>query len=88
MSQIRQDNMKALASKKAKKASQFNIVHFFGHIKEEFKKIAWMPKDELITHTKIVIASIFALGALLFGMDIIIKGTLLGISTLIKWVTG
>ena len=61
---------------------------FFGDVKAEFKKISWTSKEELKIYTKIVVLSTIALGVVIFCMDIIIRGGLMGIGRILKIFTG
>jgi preprotein translocase subunit SecE len=71
--------------------SKLPNVNFFDWLegtKQEFKKINWTTKDELIVYTKIVAAAIFAVGIGIYVMDLVIQGTLSGIGALIRAVIG
>ena len=61
---------------------------FFGDVKAEFKKISWTTKDELKVYTKIVVASTFVFGMMIYLADLIVNGSLRGIGVLFKWIVG
>jgi preprotein translocase subunit SecE len=67
---------------KPKKAS------YITELKEELGKVTWTTKDELITFTKIVVGSTFALGLGIYGIDLLIKGVLKGFGALVHLIFG
>jgi preprotein translocase subunit SecE len=77
--------------KKANNTPQFDgkrAVEFFGEVKQEFKAISWTPKNELTTYTKVVIGSTFVFGMFIYMVDLVIQGTLQGLSLFVKLIGG
>jgi preprotein translocase SecE subunit len=83
MSQVNKVRIANKSKFNAKKAA-----HFIGDVKGEFKKIAWTPKDQLSTYTKVVIGSTIALGVFIFSVDLFLRGALLSIDKFIRFFTG
>ncbi len=73
-------NMEALT--KEKKPS------YFRQVQQEFKKISWTSKEELILSTKIVIISTFLFALGIYIADISIKSVFSLISNLARLITG
>jgi preprotein translocase subunit SecE len=63
-------------------------VSYFQEVKNEFLKITWTTKDELIFFTKVVLGATFVMGFAIFFTDIVIQKTLLAINILGKWIIG
>jgi preprotein translocase SecE subunit len=55
---------------------------FIKELKEELRKVSWTTKAELSSCTKIVVLSTIVFGLGIYGVDLIIKGSL----ELIKWL--
>ena len=68
------------AKKKKKKTS------FFHDIKEEMKKVSWTSKDEIKVCTKIVLGAIFVLGMGIYFIDLVLRGTLQGITNITHFI--
>lgn len=49
---------------------------FIADVKSEIKKITWTSREELQTYTKIVILATFLFGMAIYGLDLVIQGTL------------
>lgn len=58
----------------------------FAELKTEFKRVEWTSKDELITYTKVVLASIFLFGMLVYLVDLSIQSLLSGIAGLLRMI--
>lgn len=56
------------------------VVEYFGEVKQEFKAISWTPKEELATYTKVVVGATFIFGMFIYVVDLLIQGTLQGLS--------
>jgi preprotein translocase subunit SecE len=61
---------------------------FVGDIKEEFKKVTWTSRDELITYTKMVIGATFIFGMSIFLIDLLIQSTLNTLGYLVSLISG
>lgn len=57
-------------------------------LKEEMKRVTWTSKEELILFTKIVVGATFLFGLGIYGVDLLIKGVLTGIGSLIHLIFG
>ncbi len=64
------------------------MVDFVGDVKQELKKVEWTSKEELTVYTKIVLASTFIFGMVIYFIDLIIQGVLGGINILLKAFIG
>ncbi len=64
------------------------MVEFVGDVKEELKKVEWTSKEELKTYTKIVLASTFLFGMLIYFIDLIAQGFLGGIHYIVRALAG
>ncbi len=61
------------------------LISFLGGIKEELGKITWTERGELLVYTRVVFASVFIGGFLIYAMDLMIRGAMVlvtGISRL------
>jgi preprotein translocase subunit SecE len=63
-------------------------IEFVGDVKQELKKVDWTSKEELKVYTKIVLASTFLFGMLVYIIDLVVQGVLGGISFLVKAMIG
>jgi preprotein translocase SecE subunit len=61
---------------------------YFRKVQEEFKKISWTSKEELISNTKVVISSIFLFGIGIYIADLVIRSLLSGVGNIFKMVVG
>ena len=61
---------------------------FFGDVKSEIKKITWTSPEELKTYTQIVVIATFLFGMGIFGIDLMIQGTLALLSSTVKLIVG
>lgn len=64
------------------------VVNFIGDIKQEFRKIEWTNKAELVLYTKIVLAATFIFGIGIYLVDLLIQGCLSGIQNIVKMLVG
>jgi len=74
--------METLITTKEKKLS------YFRQVQQEFKKISWTSKEELILSTKIVIISTFMFGLGIYLVDILIRNFFSMIGNLARLITG
>lgn len=65
-----------------------NVVEYFGGVKQEFKAITWTPKEDLTTYTKVVIGATFLFGMFIYLVDLVIQGTLQGLSLFARFIGG
>ena len=70
------------------RSAQPRFTTFFRDVKQEFKKISWTSKNELIAYTKVVFASIFIGGFILYGMDLLVRASLTILSALVRLIGG
>jgi len=52
------------------------LVQYWREFKEEFNKVTWVGKEELLFLTKVVVAAIVLLGFGIYGVDLLIKNIL------------
>ena len=77
--------------RKEKMIKSFNWkspIEFFSSIKSEANKISWTSREELWVKTKVVAISTVFIGVLLFMTDLLVRGSLSGINSIVKLVTG
>lgn len=78
----------SLSSQIEQRAKGVRFSTFFGDVKQEFKKIDWTTKTELITYTKVVFGAIFIGGFALYFMDLIVHAALWAMGALVRLVGG
>jgi preprotein translocase subunit SecE len=71
-----------------KSISTQKVKEFVGDIKNEIHKVHWTSREELLTYTKIVIITTFMFGMAIYFVDMIIQGTLGGLSFLMRLIAG
>ncbi len=72
----------------AAKSTRVRALTSLNEIKQEFKKLTWPTKDELIAYTKIVIGATFTVGLGIYFIDLIVQGVLSGVSAIVQWMAG
>lgn len=72
----------------SKQAAGNGAFHFFGEVKQEFKKISWTDKEELKVYTKVVVAFTFLFGMSVLFVDVIIQQALSSLNGFIRLITG
>lgn len=70
----------ALTAKKAQ--------NFVADVKSEIQKINWTSREELTVYTKIVVLATFLFGMSIYFLDLLIQGTLSGLSLLLRLISG
>ena len=63
-----------------------NSFSYFKSIKEELKKISWTSKKELFLSTKVVIISTFLFALGIYLADIVIRGFLTVLASLLRFI--
>ncbi len=81
-------NKKALQAKATSQMKTTRWFSFIGDVKAELKKITWTTKDELLTYTRIVVIATLCLGVGIFVIDLVVRGCLVGMDSLLKMITG
>ncbi len=76
-----QEERQAIAAKK-------KVMTFFSDIKDEFSKITWTSREELLSYTKIVVATTFVFGLLVYIIDLTIQAVLHGLSYFARLIGG
>jgi len=61
---------------------------FLGDIKSEFKKITWTNSEELVSYTKIVVATTFLFGMGIYLMDLAIQLCLASLGFVLRLIGG
>ncbi|MBT3394446.1 MAG: preprotein translocase subunit SecE [Waddliaceae bacterium] len=73
---------------KIKKTAKTKNFNFVGDVKEELKKISWTTKEELKIYTKIVVASTFVFGLVIYCADVVIQQALSVAGIMFKFFVG
>lgn len=68
--------------------SRKKVQDFVKEIKGEVLKVQWTSKEELLTYAKIVVMATLTFGMAIYLMDLLIQGTLNGLSFLLRLMTG
>ncbi len=63
-------------------------VSYFREVLNELKKVTWTSKEELIFCTKAVIFATFFFGLTIYGVDLLIRGTLDGVAAVLRMIFG
>lgn len=61
---------------------------YFREVQNELKKVTWTSKVELIFCTKAVIFATFFFGLAIYGVDLLIKGILDGVTAFLRMIFG
>lgn len=69
-------------------AARQRITGYIQELKDEFKKVSWTSKAELILYTKIVLGATFAFGIGVYLSDVVIKGILDGLKAIVFRIFG
>lgn len=79
---------KPQASVKEGVSSLKKVRNFIDDVKSEIFKINWTNRDELIVYTKIVVMTTFLFGMSIYLLDLLIQGSLSGLSFMLRWISG
>lgn len=52
------------------------LANYLRELGEEFRKVTWTTKEELVFFTRVVVVATFAFGFGIYGTDLLIKGIL------------
>jgi preprotein translocase SecE subunit len=74
---------KATKAKKDKPSLGSRIAAWFRGFKAEFKKIVWVSPKNVAINTGIVLVVVVIVGAVLFGLDSLFSGAIIGLSRLV-----
>lgn len=86
---MEQKKVQKMSAKPAETAVEGKkIFTFIGDTKDEFKKITWTNREELITYTKMVIGATFICGMSIFFIDYLIQSTLNTLGYLVRLIGG
>ncbi len=69
-------------------ATRQRISGYIQELKDEFKKVSWTSKAELILYTKIVLGATFVFGIGVYLSDVVIKGILDGLKAIVFRIFG
>ncbi|MBA3815512.1 MAG: preprotein translocase subunit SecE [Parachlamydiaceae bacterium] len=61
---------------------------FLGDVKSEFNKITWTSSEELVSYTKIVVATTFLFGMGIYLMDLAIQLCLASLGFVLRLIGG
>ncbi|MBA2367997.1 MAG: preprotein translocase subunit SecE [Candidatus Protochlamydia sp.] len=64
------------------------VRNFVDDVKSEIFKINWTNREELIVYTKIVVMTTFLFGMSIYLLDLLIQGSLSGLSFMLRWISG
>ncbi len=78
---VDKDRMSTIIPQKKKQS-------FFREVINELKKVTWTSKEELLMSTKAVIIATFVFGLMIYVCDLLIRGTVTGIGTLVRMIFG
>lgn len=56
----------------------------FREMKDEMRKVSWTTKEELVSHTKVVVGAVFVLGIGMYVVDLVIRFLLEGIAGMVR----
>ena len=74
---------KPAKAKKDKPSLGSRIAAWFRGFKAEFKKIVWVTPKNVAINTAIVLVVVLVVGAVLFGLDTLFSGAIIGLSRLV-----
>lgn len=57
--------------KKTEKKSRFNLIRYFKETVGEVKKLTWLTKKELLSHTAAVIVFVIGMAIIIYALDAI-----------------
>lgn len=60
---------------------------YLREIQNEFKKVTWTTKQELIAYTKMVLGATLLFGLLIYIADLVIRNILLLINVIFNWIS-
>lgn len=86
--------VKSMEIKKPQQATGESVLlikrmqEFIADVKSEIQKITWTNREELTVYTKIVVIATFAFGMSIYGLDLLIQGTLSGLHFLLSLISG
>ncbi len=64
------------------------VTGFIRDLKDEVQKITWTTKPELVFCTKLVVGAVFAFGLGIYLIDLVVKGGLDTINSVIRFIFG
>lgn len=59
------------AEKKAKKEGRFNLIRYCREVVGEVKKLTWLTRKELLSHTAAVIVFVLGMALLIYVLDLV-----------------
>jgi preprotein translocase SecE subunit len=57
-------------------------VRFYGELKEEIRRVHWTTKEELQTHTRVVVGATLLFGILVYVVDLVCQYSVWGLAGL------
>lgn len=81
-------NAKKATETKVKSNFFRSMFRFFGSVKQELKKITWTNKKDLMSFTKVVLASMFIVSFLIYLVDLCIQKSLQVVHLITQWIFG
>ncbi|MEI6242370.1 MAG: preprotein translocase subunit SecE [Chlamydiota bacterium] len=61
---------------------------YFRQAQQEFKKVSWTTKEELIAYTKIVVSATLLLSFSIYIVDLLVRGSLSTLGWIARMITG
>ncbi len=81
-------NAKKMSDSRLKKNIFSRAADFFGSIKQEFVKVSWVNKKDLINYTKVILVSTFTISFMIYIVDLCIQRGLGIVQFLTQWMFG
>jgi preprotein translocase SecE subunit len=73
---------------KEQQVRKFKVRGYLATLKEEFHRVTWTEKGELVTLTKTVVIATLLCGMAIYVADLSVKGVLNGAATLLRLIFG
>ena len=70
------------------KAGSINVFTWVDEVKEEWRKITWTSRDDLIFYVKLVVSTMVVSGLVVYLMDLTVHSILDGILNILQWIGG
>ena len=64
-------NEKKAVAKKPKKEGRFHPIRYFREVVGEVKKLTWLTRKELLTHTVAVFVFVIAMALIIYLLDLV-----------------
>jgi preprotein translocase SecE subunit len=68
------------------RAKKIRIASYFRQVQQEFKRITWTTKADLISMTKIMLGATLIGGFSIYFADLVVQSVLQGMMNAIRWI--